>query len=113
MEHLSYPLTTKSLTQAFADLKPEGITVDRPKQGFQEALVDGEWPLNRLRSHLKRLGFKTAGNPAQLVFINDRADVGVQLMGAAVHPVKNGWRTFTIEVQARRDVESRQRVHFS
>lgn len=113
MSKLSYPLSKKSLSQAFADLNPESIAVGRPIQGYQEAVVDGAWSLSRLRSHLKRLGFKAAGSAEQLLFVNEGADVGVQLMGAVAHPTMGRWISFSVELQARRSAKVTPRVHFS
>jgi hypothetical protein len=97
---LSYPLTVEALQNAFAALKPEHIRVDSGI-GRDEAVVDGEWSLSRLRAHFKAMGYKKTGDTDSLAFVNDENTVGFVLFGVAPHPTKNTWRTYTIEVQAR------------
>lgn len=112
MTALTFPLTKKKLDAAFEALRPSFVKVRR-SPGWHEAVVDGAWPLSRLRSHLKTIGFKAVPYKDDLLFVNASADVGVQLFGAEQDKDKRTWKTYTLEVQARRGPGARSPGHFA
>jgi hypothetical protein len=100
MTTLTYPLTKKALRAAFEPLQPTDIQVTR-KESWNDAVVDGSWSLTKLRAHFRALGFKPTGKPDDLLFVNEAGTVGLQMQGAQIHPTKNTWKTYYVEVQAR------------
>lgn len=111
MPALAYPLSHKRLQEAFAALHPGWIQV-RSHRGFQDAVVDGAWTLPVLRQRLRLLGLEPVEHSDGLLWTNSAQDVGVQIFGIDRHPRLPTWKTYTIEVQARRSISSKAPVHF-
>ena len=97
---LRYPLTTKTLREAFAALSPDGIQLSKQSK-YQEATVDGTWSLTKLMLHLRNLGLKPTGPQNVLAFVNHDETIGCILYGVEPHPTRNTWKNYSIEVQAR------------
>lgn len=111
MPTLAHPLSIQSLHEAFKDLSPSCVLV-RSRRGFQDAVVDGAWTLPVLRAHLRSLGLQPIQHTDSLLWSNAAKDVGIQLFGIDRHPHLPAWKTYTIEVQARKNSAARPPAHF-
>jgi len=111
MTPLRFPLTARALRSAFEELEPETIRLDK-KPGWHEATIDGAWSFGRVQRHLARMGLGKVGGRDSRCFADQAGAVGVVLHGVAPHPTRNAYRTWTIEVFARKDLASTRAALF-
>lgn len=111
MDRLTFKLTGRALRTAFEVLEPERIRLDK-NPGWHEAIIDGAWSFARIQRHLACMGLARVGGCDSRCFSDQAGAVEVVLHGVEPHPTRNTFRSWTIEVIARKNIASTRATLF-